>query len=320
MRRDDDPGQLEERRLGARLLGEHVEAGPRHDAVADGLGQRLLVDDATSGRVDDADAGLGLGQQVAPEQPDGLRRLRRVDGDEVRLGDQLLDPEQPHPHGPSPLLGDKGVVADELHAERVGALGDQRAGPAEPHDAEHLAVQLDAFPLRALPAAGHEGRVRLGDVAGLGQQERHGLLGDRQDVRRRCVDHHDAAIGGRRDVDVVETDPGPPDDLERGPRRQHVAGDLGGRADDRARGRPRSPRAIRRGSAPRARRPRALRRRAGRARSARSSPLPVPVPPRWSPYSPRPIVGQSCASAKRVASRDTPSTRSSSPSAYDMRK
>ena len=105
--------------------------------------------------------------------------------------------DQPHPHGPGPLLGHEGVVADELHAEGVRALGHQRAGPAQSDHAEHLAVQLDALPLGALPAAGDQRGVGLGDVARLGQQQRHGLLGHREDVRRRGVDHHDAALGGR---------------------------------------------------------------------------------------------------------------------------
>ena len=304
MRRDDHLGQLEERRLGARLLGEDVESGPGHDAVADGLGQRLLVDDAAAGRVDDADARLGLGQQVAPEQPDGLGRLGRVDGDEVGLGHQLLDAHQAHPHGPGPLLGDEGVVADELHAEGVGALGHQGAGPSQAHHAEHLAVQLDALPLRALPAPGHQRGVGLGDVAGLRQQQGHGLLGHREDVRRRGVDHHDATLGGRRDVDVVQADAGPPHHLQRGPGGQHLGRHLGGGADDQ-RVRPRRPpRATPRGSAPPARRPRAPRRRAGRARSARSSRLPAPVPPRWPPHSPR-----RCGSVLRLGEQRRPTGR-----------
>ena len=73
---DHHRGQLEQRRLGGRLLGEHVEAGPLDLAGPDGLGQRLLVDDAAPGRVDDAEAGLGLGQQVLPDQAEGLGVLR----------------------------------------------------------------------------------------------------------------------------------------------------------------------------------------------------------------------------------------------------
>ncbi len=184
------------------------------------------------GRVDDADARLGLGQEVASEQAHGLGRLGRVDRHEVSLGDELLDPHQAHTHGPGPLLGHEGVVADELHAEGVGALGNQRTGPAEADHAEDLAVQLDALPFRALPAASDERRMGLGDVASLGEQQRHGLLGHREDVRGRRVHHHDAALGRGRDVHVVQADTGPAHHLERGACGQDLGRDLGGRADD----------------------------------------------------------------------------------------
>ena len=54
-----------------------------------------------------------------------------------------------------------------------------------------------------------EGGVGLGDVAGLGEQHRHGVLGGGEDVRLRRVDHHHALGGGGLGVDVVEPDAGP---------------------------------------------------------------------------------------------------------------
>ena len=86
--------------------------------------------------------------------------------------------------------------------------------------------------LAALPPAGLEGGVGLGDVAGLGEQQRHRVLGRRQDVRLRRVDDHHAAAGGRLDVDVVEADAGPADDDQVGAGGEDLGGDLGGRADD----------------------------------------------------------------------------------------
>ena len=63
------------------------------------------------------------------------------------------------------------VVRDEAHAERVRTLRDQHADPAEPDDPERLAVELDAFPLRAVPAAGAQVGVRLRHVARLREQQ-----------------------------------------------------------------------------------------------------------------------------------------------------
>ena len=45
--------EAEQRRLGGRLGVEHVERGAGDDAVADGVGERGLVDDAAAGDVDD---------------------------------------------------------------------------------------------------------------------------------------------------------------------------------------------------------------------------------------------------------------------------
>ena len=76
--------ELEQRRLGGRLGGEHVEGGAADAAVADGVGQRVLVDDAAAGDVDDAQAGLGLGQQVGlPIRPTVSWVFGDVEGDEV---------------------------------------------------------------------------------------------------------------------------------------------------------------------------------------------------------------------------------------------
>ena len=68
----------------------------------------------------------------------------------------------------------------------------------------------------ALPPTGLERGVRLRHVAGLREEQRHRVLGGREDVRLRRVDHHHAAAGGRLDVDVVEADAGPADDDEVG--------------------------------------------------------------------------------------------------------
>src|SRR5690606_35870648 len=76
------------------------------------------------------------------------------------------------------------------------------------------------------------GGVGLRDVAGLGQQHRHRVLGGGEDVRLRGVDDHHAPVGGGLHVHVVEADAGPADDDEVLPGRDDVRGDLGGGADD----------------------------------------------------------------------------------------
>ena len=56
VRGDHHAVELEQRRRGGGLGDEHVERGTGDDAVADDVGQVLLVDDAAAGDVDDPQA------------------------------------------------------------------------------------------------------------------------------------------------------------------------------------------------------------------------------------------------------------------------
>ena len=214
MRGADDLVELEERRVGARLARIHVEAGAGDPALLEGGGEGGLVDDAAAGGVDDADAGLDLVQRVVADQAERLGRLGEMDGDEVRGLQQLVQGEQLHAH----LRGAGGlherVVGDDLHAEGRHPLRDQHADAAETDDAERLLAELDAGVLAALPLAVLQRGVGLRDVPGGGDQQAARQLGGGDDVGGGSVDHHDAGLGGGRDVDVVEPDARAGDDLE----------------------------------------------------------------------------------------------------------
>ena len=260
----------EQRGLRRRLGVEHVEGGAGDRAVAHRVGQRGLVDDAAAGDVDDAQRRLGLEQQLAPDQALRLGRLREVDGEEVGLGDDLVERQQLDTELAAAFGGHERVEGDEPHAEAAGPVGDELADATEAGDAERLVGELDALPLAALPAPGDERRVGLGHVAGLGEQQRHRVLGGGDDVRLRGVDDHHAAAGRRLDVDVVEADAGPPDHQEVGPGGEHGVGDRRGGADDQGVGARDDGRAARPGTARCGRRPRGRRHGGGPARPRRS--------------------------------------------------
>ena len=111
----DDVLELEQRAVGARLGGEDVEPGAGDPAGLEGVVQRLLVDDATAGGVDQDEARLGAAQLVGPDQADRLGGLGEVDGHEVGLGEQGVEVDQPHAH----LRGAAGLD--------VGVEGDRRS-------------------------------------------------------------------------------------------------------------------------------------------------------------------------------------------------
>ena len=181
--------------------------------------------------------GLRVLEDICVHEPDGLRRLGGVDRDEVAQREQLLDRRHElHAELAGTLGVDEGVERGEAHAERVRPLRDEDTDAAEADDAERLAVELDALPLRAVPLPAPQVVVRLRDVARLREQERERVLGSREDVRLRRVHDHDPAAGRLGDVDVVEADAGPADHDEVTPGFEHLGGHLR-RAADHQRGR-----------------------------------------------------------------------------------
>ncbi|GAA3130434.1 hypothetical protein GCM10017687_52300 [Streptomyces echinatus] len=231
MRGAHDLVQLEERGVGAGLLGVHVEAGAGDPALLQRRVQRRLVDDSAAGRVDDAHARLDLAQRLVADQAEGLGGLGQMDGDEVGDLQQLVQRQHLDAHLRGPRGLHVGVVGHDLHAEGGHALRDQGADAAEAHDTEGLLGQLDAGVLAALPLGVLQRGVGLRDVAGGGEQETAGQLGGGHDVGGRGVDDHHACLGGGGDVDVVQADTGPGDDLELVRGGDGLGVDLGGRAD-----------------------------------------------------------------------------------------
>ena len=121
------------------------------------------------------------------------------------------------------------------HAQRAGALDEQRRARAHADDPQRLAAHLDAVARPACGVAKAQRGVRAGQVAGAGQHERERVLGlgDERAVGR--VDDDDAAPGGFGDVDLADVHADSADHLEPSAGRQN-GGRHGrtGAGDDRA--------------------------------------------------------------------------------------
>ena len=139
VRGGDHGRERQQRAVGARLGGEHVDAGPGHPAVLERHRQRVLVHDAAPGGVDDPHAGLDEPQFPVPDQAHGLGVAGQVHADEVGLGQQLIQADHAHAELGRARGGHVGVIGDHLHAERGQPLGDQHPDPAQPEDPGHLA-------------------------------------------------------------------------------------------------------------------------------------------------------------------------------------
>ena len=206
--------ELEQRAVGARLLGEHVEPGGADAALLEGVVERLLVDDAAARGVDEHEVGAGLGELVLADEPEGLRGLRQVHRHEVGLLDELLEGHQAHAHLGGTAGLHVGVVGDDPHPEGAQPLRDEHADAAEADDADGLLVELDAGVPAALPLAVLQRLAGRADVAGRREHEGDRELGRGDDVGGRGVDDHDAALRRGLDVDVVEPDAGAGHDRE----------------------------------------------------------------------------------------------------------
>ncbi len=216
MGRHHDVVEVEQRALGRRFAGEHVHRGPCHVPRLAGGGERGLVDDAAARDVDEPDAALHGGDGRSVDHSFGLPRARKMHGDEVGLLERSAEASHLDTDPGSPLRGHIGVVGDDLHPERRGALGDEGSDAPEPEDGQGLSVQLHPLERTPLPLAGAERTVRHRHLPGLRQQERHRVLGGGYRVRRRCVDDEDTPLGRLVQVDVVDADPGASDDAETG--------------------------------------------------------------------------------------------------------
>ena len=132
-----------------------------------------------------------------------------------------------------PLGGHERVVGDHLHAEGERPLGDELADAAEADDAERLVGQLDALPLRPLPAARRRGRRGPAGCCGPGRAAcamvcsavvRMFDCGALTTITP-CVVAASAST-------LSSPMPARPTTTRSWPGGQHVGGDRGGRADD----------------------------------------------------------------------------------------
>ena len=155
-----------------------------------------------------------------------------VKADEVRASEQLVRIVHAlRAELTEALGGDELVVGDHPHLEGPRPGGHELSDPPESEYPEGLSVELAALEAAAIPLAAGERCVCLGHVPAEGEHQGEGVLGRRDRVRLGGVRHDDAALGGRLDVDVVDTGPGTADHLEPLGARDQLRRELRGRAN-----------------------------------------------------------------------------------------
>ena len=176
--------------------------------------QRRLVDQTAARAIDDANSLFGLGDVLRGKDVLRLRGQRRVQRDDVRAGEEVVQFDLLHPDFHRALVAEKRVIGEHAHLEADAARGDDRSDIAAADDPERLAGDLDAHEAVLLPLARLCRRVGGRNLPRQREHQRNGVFGGRDRIAERRIHDDHAARGRGGDVDVVDADARAPDDLQ----------------------------------------------------------------------------------------------------------
>ena len=220
-------------RLGG-LLDEHVKGRAADMAAIETGAKGDLIHQPAPGAVDDQHPFLGLGQVLSRQDVAGLVGERGMQGNDIGAGQQVVQLNLLDAQFDGAFRREEGVVSHNLHLQAIGAVSNDAADIARPDEAEGLGVEFYAHEPVLLPFAGLGGRVGGRELAS--QRKHHGdsVLGGGDRVTEGGIHHHDAPRRRRRDIDIVNADPGAADYLEVHTSGENVLVGLGGGANGQA--------------------------------------------------------------------------------------
>ena len=197
------------------LLLDVVQCRAGDATVAQRLVECRIVDVFAAGAVDEDRRRLHLRQPRGVDDVVRLRRVGRHDIDDVGRREQLVQFDLAHTVGAHQAARHIGVVGDNLEAEDLqlagNVLGDAPEADQAPGRAtETLGRHAGRTPV---PLAGMGGPVIHGDAAQQHEAHRDGMVGHLLDAVVGHVGDEDAVLVGRLDVQDVDADAVPADDL-----------------------------------------------------------------------------------------------------------
>jgi len=204
--------------LGRRLRIVHVEERLRPGVRREVCRKRLVVEHHAAAGVEEHRVWLEERDEPAIDEAAIRRSTVDVQGDHVALGEERLDVHGLG-GGRSEAIDRHEVVEPNPEADRGGDLRDAATDPTEPEDPEsefiHLPFRHD-LASELMPSLRRD-RSREHEAGAQGVAEERGdVLDHRLGVRVGGVDDLNPSLAAGSDVDVVETDAGATDDLERG--------------------------------------------------------------------------------------------------------
>ena len=187
----------------------------------EGLSNILLNNDSTASGVDEPSTGLHLGDELLVEETAGLLVQGAVNGDNVTLGEHLLEIIDATAADLLLGLGGEGlvvVVQELLAVEGLEAAEDTLTDTADGDGTDDLVLKIELVlgDGSDVPVAGLDLLVGRDEVADQDQDGHDNVLSDRDDVRSGDLGDGDTAVGGvgSVQVNVIGTNTGSDSELE----------------------------------------------------------------------------------------------------------
>ncbi|MNQ95336.1 hypothetical protein D3C85_1108900 [compost metagenome] len=184
-------------------------------AAAQGIGQRLFVDQATTGSIDHESPGFEQAQLRGADHVPGVFVERAMQGQGIDLRQQLVQRQAVFA-----LRAPGQLPQQHTHAQGFGQPPDGAAQFAMAEQAEGLALQFDDGEIQqaelagALPVALGHGLLIIGQAGGQGQQQGQGMLGNRWGTVALAIADADTLGTRGVQVDIVGAGGGHQDQLE----------------------------------------------------------------------------------------------------------
>src|SRR5579875_558742 len=219
-----------------RLAREGVESGTSEPTARECVRERVLVDESTARAVHDDGPLAQLSDAFGAQQVRARRRVRDVEGDDVRGGEQLVEADEAQAE--APLRGARGaaqVGVEEEDLEGAKALRDLGTDVAETDEPDRLGPQLplEGACLLLEPLAGAHHAVRAGEAPERREDEHDDVLGDGGRVHAGETRDRDAPLPAALEIHLVDADAELLDEAEARRRLEDRAGHGGLDDEDR---------------------------------------------------------------------------------------
>ena len=197
-----------------RWLGrKNVQSCAADLAAVQRLFQRLFIDQPATCTVNDANTLFGLRKIFPRQYIAGLVGQRRVQGDEVCLGEQGIEVSLFNAHFNCAIGGEERVKGHDLHPQSQRTARDNRSDIASPNKAKRLARNLNAHETIFRPLTSLRLCIRLWQLTREGEHQCNGVFSRGDGIAKRRV-HDDNTFGRRiRNIDIIDANAGAANNL-----------------------------------------------------------------------------------------------------------